>query len=282
MSKTRKYRQNYTSITRISLIVLDQNAHSGYNRGMDSRKEIILNILEKEGRASLSALAERLFVSESTIRRYVAALEKEGLLLRSHGKAMAVKSSADGNASLNERFGRALGVKRELARAAAEHELKPNSVIMLDASTTAMQLVPFIKHCEGVIVITTGVMTACRLTEANVRFVLSGGSSINESYSLVGQSAIDTVSLYNADVCFVSCHGVSPDGFATDTSAPENEVRLALMRRSKRRILLIDDSKLEQAFWHNLCPVCDFDAVYCNAPLPEALARQVKSFVLVK
>lgn len=249
---------------------------------MDDKKEIILNILEKEGRVHLSVLAKRLFVSESTVRRYVSAMEKDGLLLRSHGKAMAINGSADGNASLLERASKALDVKRRLAKAAAERELRPNGVIMLDASTTAMQLVPYVKKCEGVIVITTGVMTACKLTEINARFVLSGGASVNESYSLVGRSAIDTINLYNADVCFVSCHGVSHDGFATDTSAPENEVRLAIMQRSKRKVLLIDGSKLNQTFWHNLCPLEAFDAVYCDVPLPKDIASSVKEFVLVK
>ena len=248
---------------------------------MDKRKEIILEIVEKEGSVKLSTLSKKLFISESTIRRCVSAMEKEGLLLRSHGKAVAIKNSADDNTSLYERSNLALSKKRALALVASQRELKPNMVVMLDASTTAMQIVPSLKSHDGIIAVTTGVMTALKLTEENVRFVLSGGSSINESYSLVGQSAIDTLNLYNADICFVSCHGVSLDGFATDTSALENEVRLALMKRAKRKVLLIDDGKIGHTCWHNLCSLDAFDAVYCNSPLPLEIAKKVKEFILV-
>jgi DeoR/GlpR family transcriptional regulator of sugar metabolism len=80
----------------------------------------------------------------------------------------------------------------------------------------------------------------------------------------------------------VSCNALSSDGFATDSSVLENDVRKAIMRRSKRKILLVDDSKIGKERWNNLCHISEFDEVYCNAMLPDNILSSIKSFKLIK
>ena len=52
------------------------------------RREVILALLEENGKVYVNELAKEMEVSEKTIRRDLTKMEKEGLLVRSHGGAM--------------------------------------------------------------------------------------------------------------------------------------------------------------------------------------------------
>ena len=168
-----------------------------------------------------------------------------------------------------------------IAEAAVKAHVKEGNVIILDASSTALQTVEYLKAIKNLIVITSGIHTLVELMKTNLRFYSTGGLAINKSSSFVGQTAIETLRTFNADVCFVSCHGLSESGFATDSSERENDVRRAILKQSKHRVLLIDESKIGLNCWHNLCHISDFDDVYCTSPLPDEIMKSVKRFHLV-
>ena len=250
--------------------------------GYIDRKNQILNILRDDQTISLKTLKQRIYTSEATIRRDVAKLESEGLILRMHGKITLTPSAADKNMTLNFRENLYNPIKRCLAENAVAQCIADGNVIILDASTTVMNSVQFLSKFNNIIVITSGLQTSILLSQTNIRFYTTGGRAINTSYSFIGQTAIDTLKTFNADVCFVSCHGLSDQGFATDTSERENDIRRTIMQQSRRKVLLIDSTKINLNCWHNLCHISEFDDVFCNSELPEHIARSVKNFHLVK
>ncbi len=245
------------------------------------REKEILKILEKKYSVSIKELAEALFASEPTIRRDLTKLEEKKLVIRTHGHVIANKISADTNMALSAREQHMYNIKSTLAEAGSAL-VSDGSVIMLDASTTASHLVTYLKKFKDIIVITSGIKTAYMLGQTNIKFICTGGEAINNSFSLVGQSAYFTIKQYNADICFVSCHGLSPEGYVTDTSVPENEVRYEIMKQSKRKVLVLDNTKIDNGFWHNLCDISEFDDVICNSPLPPNVSAKVKNFILVE
>lgn len=228
------------------------------------REQIILNILKQEGEVSVELLRKRLFVSDATVRRELKSMEQKGLILRPHGKAV-LAYGADKNTGFSEREGIAGTVKDRLAEEAVKSCMADGKVVFLDASSTAMQTVKYLDRFNDVIVITSGVKTLLELSKTSLKHYSTGGMVITQSSSLVGQSAIDTVNDFNADVCFVSCHALSDDGYVTDSSVSENDVRRAIMKRSKRKVLLVDSTKINKQCWNNLCHITEFDEVYTNA-----------------
>ena len=244
------------------------------------REKEILKILEKKYNVSVKELADALYASEPTIRRDLISLEKKQLVIRTHGRVLLNTVSADTNMALSTREHHMFNIKSALAKQASTL-VQDGYVIMLDASTTASHLVKELERFKDIIVITCGIKTAYMLSQTNIKHICTGGECINKSYSLIGQSAISTVRQYNADICFVSCHGLSPSGMATDTSVSENEVRYALMKQSRIKVLMMDNSKIDNGFWHNLCDISEFDCVICNTPLPEKIMAKVKKFMLV-
>ena len=243
------------------------------------REKEILKILDKKYNVSVKELAETLFASEPTIRRDLIKLEEKQLVIRTHGRVIANKISADTNISLSAREQHMYNIKSTLAEAGSAL-VCDGFVIMLDASTTASHLVKYLEKFKDIIVITCGIKTAYMLGQTNIKFICTGGEAINKSYSLIGPSALHTLQSYNADICFVSCHGLSKEGYVTDTSVPENEVRYKIMQQSKRKVLILDNTKIDNGFWHNLCDISEFDDVTCNSPLPDQVRCKVKNFIV--
>ena len=215
------------------------------------REKEILHLLEKKYSISVKDLAKSLYISESTIRRDLINLEKQHLIVHSYGKVSANKLSADLNIAFSDREQLMYNVKSSLAKAAVEL-IHDGNVIMLDASSTASHIIKF-----------------------------TGGNALNKSFSLVGQTAINTVQTYNADICFISCHGVSENGMVTDNSVLENDLRRQMLKQSKIKVLIIDNTKINQGCWHNLCDISEFDEVYCNEPLPPLVTAKIKHFNLI-
>ncbi len=44
---------------------------------------------------------------------------------------------------------------------------------------------------------------------------------------------------------------------------------------------MLDNTKIDNGFWHNLCDISEFDAVICNEELPPKIMERVKKFLLV-
>ena len=57
--------------------------------GMSNREQEILSLVVAEGQIAVSALSDRLGVSAVTIRSDLRSLEAKGMIIRSHGSAMA-------------------------------------------------------------------------------------------------------------------------------------------------------------------------------------------------
>lgn len=245
------------------------------------RKKQILNLLDESGSIKVESLTKFLYASSATVRRDLARLEEEGLIIRSHGKAMRVNLYADKCIPYGQRKMVGSLAKKKLAEAAVRDHAREGYVIMLDASSTALHTVEYLDGINDLIVITSGINTLVELMKTNLRFYSTGGRAINESSSFVGQTAIDALKSFNADICFVSCHGLSENGFVTDTSERENDIRSMIMKQSKRKVLLIDENKIGVNCWHNLCHISNFDDVYCNSHLPPNIEKDIKNFHLV-
>ena len=106
----------------------------------EEREKEILTILEKKYMISVKELADLLFVSEPTIRRDLSGMEKKQLILRTHGKVIANKISANTNMALSAREQHMYNIKSNLAEKAASL-VNDGDVIMLDASSTASHLI---------------------------------------------------------------------------------------------------------------------------------------------
>ena len=121
------------------------------------REKSILESLLKRKSVTVKELAKELYASESSIRRDLNNLEGQGFLRRIHGGAVLEEQS---NSYMKIPFAiRELenyDAKLIIAKKAAEL-VKDGDTVMLDASSSAYALIPFLTKKSSITVITSGV-----------------------------------------------------------------------------------------------------------------------------
>ena len=223
------------------------------------REEQYLRTLS-DGEMTVAELSRRLYISEPTVRRDLLQLKEKGWVDWRRGRVTLKANAPDRRVPMAIRDIANADAKHVIAQKAAAH-IKDGQVIMLDASTSARCLVPYLKEHKNIFVITSGAKTALALAQAGVRTLCIGGEMALESYSYIGPDAERTLSRYNADAAFFSTRGLSADGRVTDSSIMENNIRRIMIERARETYLLCDSSKVGQVYLNTLCTVDDVTAV---------------------
>jgi len=217
------------------------------------REKQILEILLKEKRATVQQLAASLYISEPSVRRDLASLEKQNLIKRVHGGAVIEETALSKNKIpfLIREYEQS-SAKVQIAQKAISL-VNDNDVVFLDASTSCYYLIPFLATKRNLTVITNGVKALSKLAEYDITTFSTGGALVNSCLVLVGEEACSTVESFHADVAFFSCRGVSDDGYLTDIAREENIVRKRMIQNAKRSYLLCATEKFGKTYYHNLC-----------------------------
>ena len=223
------------------------------------RQEEILRLLQQKKSMTVHALAQALFISESTVRRDLTELEHSGKVRRTFG-GVVLEETLNREVPLLLRKSQNHRAKQEIAAKAAslvEHD----KVIFLDASSTVAHLVPFLSEYSNLTVITNSPNTALELGHLGIRTYCTGGLLLEASQAFVGAEAEDFVRRFNADLMFFSSRGIDGEGRITDSSLEESRLRLVMMRNTRKKYYLYDTSKLGQRYLYNLCTTGDVDGV---------------------
>ena len=232
-----------------------------------TREDTYIKILT-ERTHTVKELAEKLFISEPTVRRDILQLKQKELVVCANGKVSLKITAPDKRIPMLVRDYENIEAKKQMAQKAASL-ICDGDVIMLDASTSAYALLPYLTRLKDIFVITSGAKTSIALSTMGIKHICTGGESIPESFSFIGPEAERTLENYNADIAFFSCRGLNRQGFASDNSIYENNLRKIIIKQSKRKILLCDSSKLGKTYLHNFCHLHDVDEVISESPIPD-------------
>ncbi len=239
------------------------------------REERILNALMEKDNMTVRELSAGLYVSLPTLRRDLIKLEQKGKIIRTHGGAQLVKKSADEKIPFFLREQEQHSAKAVMAKKAAEF-IKPGNTILLDGSTSAYSLIPYLADIPNLIVITSSAKSSFLLGQMGINNICTGGRMITRSLSYIGENAQAAVRSYNADIVFFSCRGLSMDGKLTDNSHEENELRRTMLQQAGKRVFLCDSSKIGKTYLNNLCHLSDVDEIISEVEVPTALKRLLK------
>ena len=242
---------------------------------ISERHKQIIEALQNNPNISVRELAQMLHFSEPTIRRDFTELHKKGIITKRYGGAILNKGAADREIPFVMREKEKSHNKTIMGQKAAAL-VRDGMVIMLDGSTSAYHLVPYLAKYKDIIVITSGAKTAVALAELQIPVFSTGGKMLTNSYSYIGTEAEETARKFNADIMFFSCHGLSDDGMMSDPSIEEANLRLVMFQKSKQKYLLCDSSKFGKVFFYDMGNVSQLDGVISDAPLPDSIASLIK------
>lgn len=225
------------------------------------RHELILRALRTEGPAPVGVLAERLGVSQATVRRDLVLLGREGRLTRVYGGAVAAG---------DEPFARVAAERADekdaVARRAADLVCDGDTVL-LDIGTTAHRLARHLRD-RALTVITSSLAVYEELKDADdVQLVLLGGVVRRSYHSMVGFLTEDALRQVRAGTVFLGTSGVRGDGHVMDSTVVEVPVKRAMVAAADRVVLLADAGKFPGT---GLAKVCGPDALDVVVTTPGA------------
>ena len=245
----------------------------------EERFQRILSLLEEREFMTVPALGEELNVSMPTVRRDLTELAAQSRLIRSHGGAMRINKNV---IAPPLEFRRGVNAREKAAIAgAAVRFLRNESVVFIDASTTAAYLFDYLPDFRNLIVVTNSLMAAIRLKNLGVRTYCLGGEVTFSSGAVGGQIAMATAACFNIDVMFFSSFGVNDRGVIVDSSESENELRRHMMREAGTTVFLCDGSKFGKNSVFNLTSLSEVDYLVTDAVPPAHYPAVKRETVLV-
>ena len=142
----------------------------------EQRYTKILEILSERSDVTVNYLAQKLFVSPSTIRRDYSELQSRGLLHHSYGKATLNHGDAFG-LPIELRRRNMPSAKLKIGKAAIEL-IKDGDIIFIDASSTALCMTEHLDRFTNLTVITNGLGVLTRLEHCkNLNVYSLGGKT---------------------------------------------------------------------------------------------------------
>lgn len=230
------------------------------------RLNSILKFLSEKNAMSVKALAQKLFVSEATIRRDLNELERQGQVKRIHGGAVLITGNTQ-EIPLYLRERQNSDVKEYLAYRAISY-IQNGQVIFMDASSTVQRMVPHLSSFQNLTILTNGLKTAQELSNLSHNVYCTGGLQLHNSAAYVGPFAERMIREFNAELFFFSSRGLASNGMITDSSVEETQLRRVMFEQSNRRIFLCDSSKFNTMYCHNLCHIRQTDVVLSDKAVP--------------
>lgn len=221
-------------------------------------------LLEKTPTLRIGQIAQILYVSEATVRRDVDSMEKDGLLKRVYGGVTLNKEDMP----LTLRSFQHADEKDEIGKQAAGL-VKDGQTIFIDSSSTALHILPYIKHKKDMMVISNSQKVIDTLAFTNNKLILTGGELIPRNLAYVGEIACRALDMYRPELVFFSSQGIDADGEITDVSLSETTLRRAAIKRGIQTIFLCDSSKAGRIYPHHVCYKNEITKIITDSDFPK-------------
>ena len=221
------------------------------------RRRELYEMLKSQKELLVTDAAEKLGVSNMTIRRDLIDMEKEKLIVRSYGKAVLINASAN-ELGFEERTEISLAAKQRVAREAVRIVANMRS-IFLDGSTTCNELAKILPDNQNLTVVTCNLSALFYLRKMpNISVVVLGGVLAPDRNNMDGVFTYSMAKNIYVDGAFISCGGFSENGIV-DSNLAGSQVRDIMMSHADTRKLLADHGKYNQRGLFNISGWDKFD-----------------------
>jgi len=208
----------------------------------EERQRAIIEILNREGRVLVIDLARQFHTSQVTIRKDLETLQAQGRIHRTHGGALPVREGVLEDPTLLEKEKLHRKEKLQIADAAARM-VSEGQVVLLDSGTTTTAIARELKNLQNLTIITNAVNIAAELSGVSAEVILTGGSLRQNSFSMVGPIAEETLRKLNADILFLGVDGFDVQYGISTPNLLEAKVNRVMIEVAKFVVAVCDSSK---------------------------------------
>ena len=211
------------------------------------RMRLLLSLLKSQSPLTLDELAASLHVSKATLRRDLADLEDQSLLVRTHGGAKAVDLRKAQEIPVRLRSAQARRAKQLIARKTAQLIPHGPHALAVSGGTTTTEVVRALRHHSELTVITNALPIAAEAAAwPSIKVIITGGRVRPHSLEAVGPLSEAAFSSVNVATAVLGADGISAAGGVTTHDETEARTNRAMVKHAQRVIVVADGSKVSR------------------------------------
>jgi DeoR/GlpR family transcriptional regulator of sugar metabolism len=230
------------------------------------RQQKIIEEVSINRKVSSSVLAQKLRVSEDTIRRDIKELHNKGLLTKVHGGAISTIQKL-------YHYNQDVIYNRESKVRVAQKAIsliEDGMVIIMSGGTTNLMLAKLFPKNLKVIIYTYSLPIAMQLTEHPlVETIFIGGKIYRSSMVTIGIDVIQYLSNIRANICFMGVSALSIEQGVTDEGYEVSLIKKAMINASEHIVYLATSNKLDENLNFEVCKFKEIDTVVTDLDLDD-------------
>ena len=222
-------------------------------------------LIEQES-VSIVALSQYFNITGETIRRDFDKLcAEDSRIVKIYGGAYIAKVNEDTPYKIREVA--KMDEKHRIAFYCLNHYIHDNECIMLDGSTTSLQIANLLATSDISLTVITNGLAALHSLSVNphINIINTGGIYSHSAHAYFGQAAISTLNRYKADAAFISSSGIDINGDIMDSYEDTSLFHINMQNNANRHYLIIDSSKLGRNRPHRSGNISTFTSVVTDS-----------------
>jgi DeoR/GlpR family transcriptional regulator of sugar metabolism len=242
------------------------------------RQREIGRIVDEDGRARVTELADRFGVSAVTIRKDLVVLEHERRVVRTHGGAIAPHGGRPELAfDIRERLQRE---EKSRMGAAAAARVGDGESIVLDASTSALSIARHLKDrptWHGLTVVTNSIRIASELAgHPGITVLMLGGRVRWEALSVVGPLGDGVFRRVNVQRAFLGAAAFTLEAGLSDAMEEEAQIKRAMVSAAREVYAVIDHTKWGRVASATFCRTESLTGVFTGGEAPAEMVAALR------
>jgi DeoR/GlpR family transcriptional regulator of sugar metabolism len=245
-----------------------------------NRRAVILEQLKNKGSITVAELCDEFQVSDMTVRRDLADMEKGGLLRRVHGGAVLGIGRSYEQAFV-ARSNHVPHLKEAIGRKAAELIVEGDS-IAFDTGTTVLAVAKSLADKRNITVITSSLSIANTIAssynlENQIRLILTGGIVRAGELSMIGHFSEQLYKQVNVDKAFIGVAGIDIQSGITEYNLDDAMVKRAMIASAKQKIVVANASKFGNTMFTTVAALQDIDTIVTSHDAPQEYVEQLEA-----
>ncbi|WJL96993.1 DeoR/GlpR family DNA-binding transcription regulator [Microbacterium sp. ET2] len=244
-----------------------------------ARQRIILDHVLRVGSATAAELIELTGRSAMTVHRDLEDLAARNLVRKFHGGVSALPTSVFESSS-EFRLLRRTEEKVALAKVAISF-VEPGMSLMLDDSTTVLALGQLLSASAPLTVVTNYCQVLSLLKEAaDVHLIMIGGAYSRTHDSFIAPPDQTNLEAYAVDIAFQSTSTMD-DRLTYHQEQDIVTMKRAMLQSGRRRVLMMDGSKVGHTSLHRYLPISEFTDVILTEDVEPRVRERIADHATV-
>jgi DeoR family fructose operon transcriptional repressor len=263
---------------------MEASGASARRRLPAGRKADLAAYVEQAGEVTVGDLAEHFAVSIDTIRRDLDQLDREGVVIRTHGGAVSAADAQLKDRALDVRLRMQTEEKDKIARLAAGL-IDDGAVIMLNAGTTTLALARALRNHHDLTIATNNLRIPAEIAPSAFRDLYVFGGAVRAiTQATTGPVAFRMTAGgpevdIRCDLALIAVGAVDQNGYST-SNLGDAAMMGEMIQRAERVAVLADSSKFDRRLFAQVTPLDRADFLVTDtAPSGELAAALAQAKV---